>query len=209
MKLRRDDRSRRGAISLIPKNRRSDFWGTATAHVHAWGRLIYIPASSASSESGSDACRSALVGLAFAEPPQLPFGHLRRQLVFVLVAFPPPPVYVPAKRGSKTRRLSSGVASRGLIDARERHPFLSGRIGKVRRPSLAGLSAAERGVSGNRQPLCPIALGPLDVSASRPASPRAGHEPLEARNGTCKVHPRQESVKRPFGQSVSLMYACE
>jgi hypothetical protein len=92
---------------------------------------------------------------------------LRRHLVFVVVAFPPPPVYVPAKRGSEPEGFERHCFSKA-DQAFERHPFLSGRIGKVCRLTLASLSAAARGVSGNRQPLCRL---PSGLSAFPPRDP--------------------------------------
>jgi hypothetical protein len=70
------------------------------------GHLVCIP-NERIFKSGSDSQAGQRSGIRFRESPQLPIRHLRRRLVFVVVAFPPPPVYVPAKRGQSSKALAA------------------------------------------------------------------------------------------------------
>jgi hypothetical protein len=119
----------------------------------------------------------------------------RHLLVFVLVALPPPPVYV---LDNEARPKSSGVATRRLIkSSRAPSRFYPRGPKEVCRPSLCakpfGFSVRRHGSRLNR-----LLLSSNGVSPHPFADPLAGHDSLENRDGRRTISTCPERVKRFF-----------
>jgi len=119
----------------------------------------------------------------------------RHLLVFVLVALPPPPVYV---LDNEARPKSSGVATRRLIkSSRAPSRFYPRGPKEVCRPSFCakpfGFSVRRHGSRTNR-----LLLSSNGVSPHPLADPLAGHDPLENRDGRRTISRCPERVKRFF-----------
>jgi hypothetical protein len=107
------------------------------------------------------------------------FWRTRCRLVFVVVAFPPPPVTSPATRLRRLAPNEATDASPWLFLSAGGHPFLSGRFRKASQPSLASLSASALGVNRERQP----PVFPLEPCVTATfAFPLAGHAARERRD---------------------------
>lgn len=104
-----------------------------------------------------------------------------RLLVFVVVAFPPPPLTTQANEAQLS---SSDCATSEADQASKRHPFLSGRSGNLS-TSLASLSASAWGVNSNFKSACCCSQTARHRTAR--LSPRRSRS-LEKRDGMRVIH---------------------
>ena len=164
----------KAAQSLIPINRRSDSRELATPHVHTRVAILY-----------SEACAGGQ--RASGQHPIRLHKLLRSReaqccLVFVVVAFPPPPVTSPATRLKLApERLCSPLA----VPFQRVLPVFIRALKKASRLSLASLSASTRGVNSNYSP--PAVALKRCVTAPF-ASPHIGHDAREHRNRVRVIH---------------------